>query len=243
LQTRLNVIQDTINALHAKTYLEIGVEEGVVFYHIRAPKKIAVDPHFLFKGRSLLRKNRFINYLFYGNHEFFFEVTSDEFFRNHKLLFIKEKVNVALVDGLHTYLQAYNDIINVLEILSPEGIILIDDCNPPTEVIGTPVINSINEVWEKAKNGKLAGWTGRWTGDVWKAILRLQSEREDIQIVTLDVDLGMALLMKGENDNKLNFTTKQIEQFTYSDFEKNRSKWLNLKNSDFLDTILQTRKI
>jgi hypothetical protein len=200
-----------------------------------------VDPQFLFKGRSLLRKNRLLNFLFYGNHETFFELTSDEFFNKHKQLFVNEKVNVALIDGLHTYRQAYTDILNVLEVLSPAGIIIIDDCNPPTEVIGTPVINSINEVWEKAKNGKLPGWTGCWTGDVWKAIVRLQSERDDIQIATLDVDLGMAVLMKGKNENKLNFTVNQIDQLTYSDLEKNRSKWLNLKNSEYLDTILNGR--
>ncbi len=52
-------------------------------------------------------------------------------------LFNTEKVDVALVDGLHTYAQVYLDIINVLDILSPNGVMIIDDCNPPSAVIET----------------------------------------------------------------------------------------------------------
>jgi len=238
VRTRLNLIQGIINATKAYKYLEIGVEEGITFYRVKAPKKIAVDPQFLFKGRSLLRKNRLINYFFYGNHELFFEETSNDFFSRHKSLFAKEKVNVALIDGLHTYKQTYEDILNALEIIAPDGVMIIDDCNPPTAIIETPVLNSITEVWEKAKNGELPGWTGQWTGDVWKVLIRLQAERDDLKIFTLDIDLGMAVILKGKNENKLNFSQEQIAHFTYDDLEKNRVKWLNLKSSDYLDEFL-----
>lgn len=211
-----------------------------MFYRIKAPKKIAVDPQFLFAGRSKLRKNRLVNSLFYGNHEYFYEETSDGFFSKHKQLFNTEKVDVALIDGLHTYAQVYIDIMNTLEILSPNGVMIIDDCNPPSAVVETPVVNSIKEVWEKAKKGELPGWAGRWTGDVWKALVRLQSEREDLNIVTLDVDYGMAIITRGKNQNKVNFTLEQIKNFTYADLEKNRVQWLNLKDSDYLDEVLPT---
>ncbi len=183
MRTRLQVIQDIVDAVQTKVYLEIGVEEGVVFYRVKAPKKIAVDPQFLFQGRSKLRKNRLVNSLFYGNHEYFYEQTSNDFFKHHKQQFTTEKVDVALIDGLHTYAQVYIDIMNVLDILSPNGVMIIDDCNPPSAVVETPVVDSITEVWEKAKKGELAGWTGRWTGDVWKALVRLQSERNDLNIL------------------------------------------------------------
>lgn len=238
LRTRLSVTQDLITAVNAQVYLEIGVEEGIMFYRAKAPKKIAVDPKFLFSGRSRLRKNRLVNTLFYGNHEYFFEETSNDFFSHHKQLFDKNKVDVALIDGLHTYAQVYLDIMNVLEVLSPNGVMIIDDCNPPSAVVETPVINSITEVWEKAKRGELPGWNDRWTGDVWKALVRLQSERDDLNIFTLDIDFGMAVIVKGQNRNKLDFSKEQINNFTYSDLEKNRIKWLNLKSADYLDEVL-----
>ena len=238
VRTRLQVIQNIIDTINAKVYLEIGVEEGITFYKSKAKKKIAVDPQFLFAGRSKLRKNRLVNTLFYGNHEYFFEETSNDFFNNHKHLFTNEKVDVALIDGLHTYAQVYLDIVNAIEILSPNGVMIIDDCNPPSAVIETPVVNSIKEVWEKAERGELPGWNDRWTGDVWKALVRLQSERDDLNITTLDVDYGLAVITRTKNQNKLGFSQEEINRFTYADLDKNREKWLNLKNSDYLDEIL-----
>ena len=40
---RLNVIQTVVDMTRAKTYLEIGVASGAVFFRVKARQKIAVD--------------------------------------------------------------------------------------------------------------------------------------------------------------------------------------------------------
>ena len=44
ISIRVRIIQEIINHIKAKTYLEIGVQNGSTFLRIRAPKKIAIDP-------------------------------------------------------------------------------------------------------------------------------------------------------------------------------------------------------
>jgi SAM-dependent methyltransferase len=48
--TRTTVVQRVINALSAKRYLEIGVEQGINFFQIEADAKFAIDPEFKIPG-------------------------------------------------------------------------------------------------------------------------------------------------------------------------------------------------
>lgn len=238
---RLTIIQRVVEAINAQTYLEIGVNTGEVFFAVKAPKKIAVDPAFKFSGRANLHKNPVLNKLAF-NAENFFEETSDEFFSKHASIIEKSKVDVAFVDGLHTYMQAYKDIVNCLKYLSPKGVIIAHDCNPTTKAFETPAKNSIDEVLEKANRGEIPGWTGNWTGDVWKALVRLQSERKDINVTTLDLDWGVGVITQGDNNSGLNFKPEEIDKLRYEDLEQNRKAWLNLKEPLYLDTLIDQLK-
>ena len=72
------LIQKIINKIKGKTYLEIGVETGENIFAIKAWRKIAVDPCFRFKIKTLVKfyvenpTNFFIKH---------YKMTSDNFFR------------------------------------------------------------------------------------------------------------------------------------------------------------------
>lgn len=232
---RLTVIQRIAQAIGAKTYLEIGVNNGEVFFALDIPEKYAVDPHFNFSARANLHRLPGVRKGLYKNAEYFFEETSDNFFEKHCDKLKKSGLDLAFVDGLHTYRQSYRDVINCLNYLNPNGVLVVHDTNPATPAIATPVINAIDEVLQKAQRGEIPGWTGNWSGDVWKTIVALQCERDDLNVVTLDIDWGVSVIMKTKNDNRLSVTS--IDGLGYKDLEANRAKWLNLKEPLFLNEL------
>ena len=151
--------------------------------------------------------------------------TSDSFFESVKES--KEKFNVVFVDGLHEYSQAYRDIVNALGHLAPNGFIVVHDCNPTSEIVGLPP-EEYNLLSKSEKKGNYA-----WTGDVWKAITLLRSQHTDLNIFTLDCDWGCGVISRGRPKSMLDFSQAQVEDLTYTDFDKNKKKYLNLKPEEF----------
>src|SRR6185436_832014 len=77
---RLEVIQQVIRKRNLKTYLEIGVLGGHVFFKVNCRRKIAVDPHFKFNWRGRLGETiRNPDNMTARD----FETTSDAFFERH----------------------------------------------------------------------------------------------------------------------------------------------------------------
>ncbi len=239
---RKEIIQKIAVANNACTYVEIGVNAGEVFFSIKAPRKLGIDPCFMFKGKDKIRKWRLVNILFRKNSEFFFRESSDDFFRTHQDLFKKKKIDVAFVDGLHTYLQTYTDISNCLSFLDENGVIVVHDCSPPTKAAETPAIHSMAEIYEKAEKGEIPGWEGKWNGDVWKSIVRLRSERDDLNITTLDTDWGVAIIFKEANNKKLSYSAEDVAHLKYEDLDGDRVGLINLKDTGYLEVILEKLK-
>lgn len=109
-----------------------------------------------------------------------YALTSDEFFKQNKEIF-----DVIFIDGLHLSEQVYRDIINSLSCLSDNGYIVCHDMNPMEEIIQRypqPIANSA------------------WTGDCWKAWVKLKSEREDLDMAVVDTDFGCGIISKGHQD-------------------------------------------
>ncbi len=152
---RIEVVQKIINKINGKLYLEIGVEFGTLFFRIKAREKIAVDPEFRFSLKKKIYK-----FLFEAKSKFF-ETTSDDFFLSNSDLFSAKPIDVAFIDGLHTYKQSLKDIENCFKNLNPKGVIIVHDCNPLSAA-------AANSSEEEAK--KMDDWSGIWNGDVWKAI-------------------------------------------------------------------------
>jgi len=104
------VIQVIIDSIHAKSYLEIGVDHGLCINNIVCEKKVGVDPD--------------------AKCDVSFNIGSDEFFKKNK-----EKFDVIFIDGLHKAKQFGRDIKNALNILNDGGYIICHDVNPHNEIM------------------------------------------------------------------------------------------------------------
>jgi len=212
---RTRTAQDHIDRMNARTYLEIGVERGINFFQTKAPVKIAVDPRFKIPKRP-------------SNTEsvYFYEVPSDDFFESdHKPELEKHGIDVALVDGLHTYAQSLRDMVNCAQYLNDGGIIIVHDCYPKNEAASLPDMQAAIKHYT---------FNGAWNGDVYKAILWLRCNRADLEVYTLDIDHGLGIIKKGKAQSMLDYTDEQIEKLTYQDFlSVGPEKILNLKPKDY----------
>eukprot|EP01038_Epipyxis_sp_PR26KG_P011930 gene11930-15965_t len=146
-------------------------------------------------------------------------MTSDDYFNTLNNSTINLPLfDLIFIDGLHEANQVYRDIHNSLEWLASNGTILLHDCNPRLERVAQSVFQP-----------------GVWNGDVWKSIVayRLQS---DLDIVTIDIDTGIAVIRRQLNTQPLSKNWKDFLGFSplsmlqYSHLKANREEFLRLKS-------------
>ncbi|MBU9763068.1 class I SAM-dependent methyltransferase [Mycobacterium sp. TNTM28] len=226
---RIRAVQQALAMRRDPVYLEIGVSKGQAFQRISADIKLAVDPAFRIPPRSrelAAAKGRVTRY---------FETTSDAFFENETALLEQHRIDVALIDGLHTYEQVVRDVENTVRYLKDDGVIFLHDCNPPFELAGRRA-----DSWEEfmaQQSGPLK--IGIWNGDVWKAIVQLRSTRPDLLVGVLKCDQGVGFVRKGTPESTLPYTPRQIEALTYADLKADRKRLLNLKSPRYLGEFLR----
>lgn len=126
--------------------------------------------------------------------------STDEFFKQNQ-----EQYSIIFVDADHDHKQAFTDIINSIVVVSSTGTIVCHDCNPEKEIIQ-----------------RVPRETMEWTGNVWKAIVKLK-QLCPIRIQTVDTDYGCAII-----DFQTGDTISVTEDLTYANLEKNRKEWLGL---------------
>jgi tetratricopeptide (TPR) repeat protein len=259
---RYDVVQKVISRMAASTYLEIGIDTAESFMRIDADRKIGIDPvptknlidqminaldidYFGYSLSKASQENRVVitartrrsveNMPMDASAELFY-MTSDEFFE-HKAgkLFGEKKIDVAFIDGLHTNEQTYKDVLNVLDHLNDDGVILLHDCNPPTESSAFPSVS-----WQEAAKANPDGWNGFWCGDVWKTVVRLRSIHDDLRVFVLDCDWGIGVVRRGKSDSMLDLTDRAVDAMTFKDLAKNRHALLNLQPQEYLYDFLKT---
>jgi len=133
----------------------------------------------------------------------FYKITSDDFFAINMGEF-----DIVFIDGLHHADQAFKDINNALRIINHEGAVVVHDCNPileESQIIPEPVV-------------------ANWNGDVWKAWVRMRS-RDLLSMRVINTDHGVGIIQWGVGE-RLDIPE---EDLTFENLEKNREKWLNLK--------------
>ena len=228
---RLNRIKGVKRALAGRTtpvYLEIGVSKGQAFRQIVADEKIAVDPAFRISKECREQADAG------GRITHYFETTSDDFFARNADFLEQRPIDVALIDGMHTYEQVVRDVENTVRYLRDDGIIFLHDCNPPFALAARRA-----ESWDDfvaQQRGPLV--IGIWNGDVWKAIVHLRSTRDDLRIAVLDCDQGVGIVRKGAPESRLSYTPAQIKALTYGDLAADRKHLLNLKSPRYLSDFL-----
>ncbi len=170
------------------SYLEIGVQNpDANFNHINADLKDGVDPFPILPYK--------------------FAMTSDQFFEQNKT-----KYDVIFIDGDHRFEQAHKDARNSINSLKENGIIVMHDCNPPTE-------------WHQREREDIYKLDGPWNGTVWKAFIKLRMENENLEMFTIDADCGVGIIVP-QRRQKLFVCKENI--YEYRVFDKYRKEALNL---------------
>jgi Methyltransferase domain len=233
---RIKVVQQALDGRVKRVYLEIGVSRGVAFRRIAADEKIAVDPAFKLSARS----RRLADAKARATH--YFETTSDAFFANETAFLEQHGIDVALIDGLHTYRQVVRDVENTLRYLRDDGVIVLHDCNPANAAIACPAASYAD--FRAQHRWRDLRWATRplWSGDVWKAIVQLRSTRTDLRIALLDCDCGVGIIRKGFPESRLPYSAAQVEALNYSDLAADRKGMLNLKPPAYLDEFLASER-
>ena len=187
IASRTALINHLIKKYGFSKYLEIGVRKGKNFNKINVDFKIGVDPNPLFENKNLHR------------------VTSDDFFLSNNNNF-----DIIFIDGLHLEEQVDKDIKNSLKCLSKNGLILLHDCNPPTE-------------FHQRNNYEVNGEFPEWNGTVWKSFAKLRILDPSLSLSCVNCDWGIGIIKKKKS--KLHNYNGNLN---YRYLEKNRHDLLNL---------------
>jgi hypothetical protein len=227
---RVQLLQNIINRIRSRHYMEIGIKNGDTFLKIRSRRKFAIDPNY-----RVSLKNKLKSFLDYPWNLFnqYFRMPSNDFFLHHKNAFAARGVNVIFIDGLHTYEQSLQDTINALDVLSENGVIILHDCNPKDSVSALPAGSAA-----LADKQRQSDSVFEWCGDVWKTIVYLRAMRPDLNVRVFDCDFGLGVVYKGAPEKPLELTKEDIQDMTYKDLEANRNLLLNLKNQDEFKDLL-----
>jgi len=135
-----------------------------------------------------------------------YQMTSDKFFALNKHSF-----DLIFIDGLHRAYQVERDILNSLEVLNKNGTIVAHDCNPTTKA---------TQMIPKRQPS--------WTGDVWKAWVKLRATRSDLKMYVIDVCTGCGIIRKGKQE-----TINIPGELTYKVLDENRKELLNLVDINY----------
>ena len=192
-KTRTDLLNHLVSIRGYRRYLEIGVRDPRHnFNHVRVPFKHSVDPE---PRRPVTHRQ-----------------TSDAFFAERA---DRTPYDLVFIDGLHLAEQVERDVINSLDALSPDGTIVLHDCNPVTEAAAI----------ERYEPG------AHWNGTVWKAWVKLRATRGDLAMWIVDIDEGCGVIRRGQQA-LYPLPTLDYTKLDYSFLDRHRREALNLISMD-----------
>lgn len=209
--------------LKPASYVEIGVESGQSLQYAQVPTRaIGIDPAL----RIVHSQTTWVK---------LFQLPSDEFFQRYDLSQILDAntVNLAFIDGLHTFDQALKDFMNVERYAGPETIVLFHDIFPVT-----------------AKTAERERTTTFWVGDTWKVMVILKKYRPDLNIFTIPTypsGLGVVTGLKPDEQllwRDFESICREAMAQTLEDFSPQIDDHLNLVPNQFdaVATLLEQQK-
>lgn len=128
-------------------------------------------------------------------------LSSDAYFSQNSFTF-----DLVFVDGLHEAYQVERDIKNSLAILNKNGSLVVHDVNPRTFQM-QQVPRVVRE----------------WTGDCWRAWVKMRAERPDLSMFVINVDHGVGVIRRGQQR-----AIHLPPVLTYQALVRHRRHWLNL---------------
>lgn len=162
-----------------------------------ATQKTAVDPHFLLDVEQASSQNPDASY---------HEVPSDDYFGAYA-----EPFDVIYLDGLHTLEQTLRDFTSALELLTPRGVIVIDDVLPNSHFAALPDLDEFltfraaNYVAEDS-----------WMGDVYRLVFMIDSFFQQVSFRTTEDNHGQLVVWRAPRPS---VTERRIEDISRLGFE------------------------
>jgi len=195
--------------LRAKSYLEVGVNQGKTFNRLNFEYKTAVDPRFKFDTKDFLKEG-----------VTFYEDTSDAFF-SAKLT--SELFDVIFLDGMHTFHQTFKDFVNSIACSHERTVWLIDD------VIPLDIYGSLPDQKQgvNLRRSETNSTSGNWTGDVYKLMFAVHDFFPTLSyVVTVGGHSGQMLLWKEGRvgHEPILDSLEAIDRLSYPDFLRLKSK-------------------
>jgi len=185
-----------LNFTEQRRYLEIGVEHGSTFLGVKAEHKVGIDTSFRFNITEY--SNPATNFLQMESDSAFEVINQEDF-----------GYDVIFIDGLHTFEQTYRDFLNALEVLEPNGFIVIDDVWPNDRYSYIADQKVAYELRARSLNGApLSDYS--WHGDVFKVIAIIHDFHQHIEYRTF-----------WDNGNPQSV-------LWYSDYQKRETRFSNL---------------
>lgn len=190
---------------NAKSYLEVGVNQGTTFNSELLDffaQKVAVDPAFSFNISDYVREGTY-----------FFSKTSDQFFTENPIPgFLAD---IIFLDGLHTFQQTFRDFCCSLSRGSSTCIWIIDDVKPLSIAQAEPDMKIVKALKEII--GEDHGW---WMGDVYKTLIAIHDFFPTFSIAVLPGMTGQAVVWpQPREDFKPVFDSLgKIDSMRYQDF-------------------------
>ncbi len=235
IMTRIEVLNAIIQKKQTTNYLEIGVNRGKCLFKIKgAEKRLAVDPFFNFnlwkKVKACIKNPDNLK-------NDYFEVTSDTFFDQNKTFLSQNLIDLAFIDGLHTYKQSMKDTQNVLQFLNKNGIIILHDCNPLDAIAAHPA-NDIEEAKNLLQNDP--NWKNIWNGDVWKTVVYIRKNYPNLTAFVLDTDHGLGIVYQKQRQELPDIFKEfeDIDTLDYLFFDQNRKDLIDLKPISYWNIFL-----
>ena len=208
--SRASVIQAFLNLYDEPRYLEIGVNRGETFHILKAGRKVAVNPKFLFDAHA--RES--------SSSAEYYEVPSDEFFGTYH---DGAKFDVIFVDGLHTFDQTLRDLLNSAMVLAERGVIIVDDVIPNSYDASLRDFSQIAALRTQTRElGLLWQTDGSWMGDVYKVPFFIDQFMQQMSFATVAENHGQSVVWR---------QVRSSDELTKADFD-------GISRLDFRDTVL-----
>jgi Methyltransferase domain len=153
-----NMLQRFHDRFRPRSYLEIGVDQGASIKFANPPTiAVGIDPEPRMKEapKAICK---------------IFPLRSSEYFarRDVRRDLETDVIDLAFIDGLHTFDQVLRDFINIEKFADEKTIVLVHDCI---------ALDGLTAERERK--------TAFWTGDVWKFIPILREFRPDLTVFTV----------------------------------------------------------
>lgn len=200
--TRKRAVQGLLKLFPEPSYLEIGVNEGATFTKVKARRKVAVDPAFLFDVPEAAAAHP-------GSE--FHEITSDEYFGT--VVDPDERFDVIYLDGLHTFEQTLRDFTNAVHHLAPHGAIVIDDVCPVSYLASLPDrenyfrVRDFLEVTDKS-----------WMGDVYRLVFFVETFYQHMSYATIADNHGQAVIWRERRTEVPHRMVRDTGELTFEEF-------------------------